>query len=149
MQAPSLNRLDKPLTRRYESRPMSHPADKPEKLGALFPGALKRMGLERKLDDYRAWDAWEEVVGPAIARNAQPLRLDGDRLIVAVRNSSWLQELDLLKNQLRTRINATLGRERVSELAFHIGKLDRGPGSDHAGNRRALDRLWKSGRLPK
>jgi len=144
MQGLALKRLDKALTRRYESPPVSQRAEKPKKLGDLFTSTLKRMGLERKLDDYRAWDAWDEVVGPAIARNAQPTRLDGDRLIVAVRNSSWLQELDLLKKQLRERLNEKMGRELVRELYFFVGKLDHGPTSDRKRNREALDKLWKN-----
>ncbi|MEO2136046.1 MAG: DUF721 domain-containing protein [bacterium] len=136
--------MDKAFARRYESPPVSQRADKPKKLGELFTSTLKRMGLERKLDDYRAWDAWDEVVGPAIARNAQPTRLDGDRLIVAVRNSSWLQELDLLKKQLRERLNEKMGRELVRELYFFVGKLDHGPTSDRKRNREALDKLWKN-----
>jgi predicted nucleic acid-binding Zn ribbon protein len=148
MQGLSLKRLDKAFARRYESPPVSQRADKPKKLGELFPTTLKRMGLERKLDDYRAWDAWDEVVGPAIARNAQPTRLDGDRLIVAVRNSSWLQELDLLKKQLRERLNEKMGRQLVAELYFFVGKLDQDATNDRKRNREALDKLWKNRRLP-
>jgi hypothetical protein len=102
----------------------------PTKLSALLEHALARIGLDRRLDDYRVWQAWDEVVGRTISRNAQPVRLDGTRLIVTVRSSTWLQELSLLQRELITRINQWMQREVVRELFFVVGRVEHsGPGS--------------------
>ena len=85
---------------------------------------LARIGLDRRLDDYRVWQAWDEVVGRTISRNARPVRLDGSRLVVAVRSPTWLQELRLLQGELVSRLNEWMRREVVRELFFVVGRVD-------------------------
>lgn len=96
----------------------------PTRLSSLLEQTLARFGLDRRLDDYRVWQAWDEVVGRTISRNAQPVRLDGSRLIVTVRSSSWLQELSLLQRELILRINEWMKREVVRELFFVVGRVE-------------------------
>jgi len=96
----------------------------PTRLSALLEQALARIGLDRRLDDYRVWQAWDEVVGRTISRNAQPVRLDGSRLIVTVRSSTWLQELSLLQRELIVRLNEWMQREVVRELFFVVGRVE-------------------------
>ena len=97
---------------------------RPTRLSDLMDQALARLGLDRRLDDYRVWQAWDEVVGRTISRNAQPVRLDGSRLVVAVRSSTWLQELSLLQKELIFRINDWMKREVVRELFFVVGRIE-------------------------
>ena len=96
----------------------------PTRLSALLDQALARFGLDRRLDDYRVWQAWDEVVGRTISRNAQPVRLDGSRLVVTVRSSTWLQELSLLQRELIVRLNEWMQREVVRELFFVVGRVE-------------------------
>lgn len=96
----------------------------PTRLSSLLERTLSRFGLDRRLDDYRVWQAWDEVVGRAISRNAQPVRLDGTRLVVAVKSSTWLQELSLLQRELIVRINEWMQREVVRELFFVVGRVE-------------------------
>jgi predicted nucleic acid-binding Zn ribbon protein len=97
---------------------------RPTRLSSLIEQTLARIGLDRRLDDYRVWQAWDEVVGRTISRNAQPVRLDGTRLIVTVRSSTWLQELSLLQRELIARLNEWMGREVVGELFFVVGRVE-------------------------
>lgn len=85
---------------------------------------VSRLGLGRKLDDYRIWQAWDEVVGSTIARNAQPVRLNEKRLVVAVRNSSWMHELSMLSRDLVGRCNDWMGRDVISEIFLVVGKIE-------------------------
>ena len=99
----------------------------------MLDDVVARLGLRRDLDDYRIFEAWDRVVGTHIARHAQPVRLDARRLVVHVRSAVWLQELSLLRGELRHRINEWMGREIVSDLFFVLGPLgdetnDRRPG---------------------
>jgi predicted nucleic acid-binding Zn ribbon protein len=96
----------------------------PTRLSTLLEQTLSRIGLDRRLDDYRVWQAWDEVVGRTISRNAQPVRLDGTRLVVIVRSSTWLQELSLLQRELVSRINEWMQREVVREIFFVVGRVE-------------------------
>ncbi len=148
---------------------MDRPAKSgPTRLGSVLENVVARLGLDRNLDDYRLWQAWDEVVGPAVARNAQPVRIDSRRLVVAVRNNVWMQELSLLRDHLCERLNEWMGRDIVGEIFLVVGKIEppsrvdpstqpmranappqhsraAGPSEDgHSRLQDAIARLWKA-----
>jgi hypothetical protein len=129
------------------------------RLGDVLSGVVSRLGLERHHDDYRIWAAWDEVVGTTVARNAQPIRLDTRRLVVAVKNATWMNELSLLRHELCQRLNAWMGRPVVSEIFLVVGRVesrnDASPPTPDAGTptrdeprpadvNAAIERLWKA-----
>ena len=107
----------------------------PKRLGGVLDGVIARLGVRRDLDDYRVFDAWERFVGHQIARNAQPTRLDAKRLVVTVKSAVWMQELSLLREDIRRRLNESMGRELVREVFLVLGT----PPDDRA-SRAALKR---------
>lgn len=75
-----------------------------ERLGSLVPGALgKGMPAER-----RVAVVWPEVVGPEVARNAQPRTLRAGRLVVATSSSVWAQTLQHMAGEIVPRLNEAL-----------------------------------------
>lgn len=70
------------------------------------------------------WRVWADAVGPHIARRAQPVRLRGRTLVVAVSSAPWMQELQLLKPAIRTQLNARLPRPLVGDLYFVLSEGD-------------------------
>jgi predicted nucleic acid-binding Zn ribbon protein len=65
----------------------------PERLGAVLPDVMKKLGLEE-----RHWASvleadWAKCVGAEVARHTRPGRLAGKTLVVYVDNSAWLSEL--------------------------------------------------------
>jgi predicted nucleic acid-binding Zn ribbon protein len=64
------------------------------------------------------WRVWADAVGAPIARRAEPVRLRGRTLIVAVSSAPWMQELSLLKRGIVTQLNARLARPLVDDLFF-------------------------------
>jgi predicted nucleic acid-binding Zn ribbon protein len=70
--------------------------------------------------DATIWKIWDEVVGPAIARNAQPLWIKDRRLRVKVSDPIWLQELSYLEVTVREKLNARLGRQAVDKIEFRL-----------------------------
>jgi predicted nucleic acid-binding Zn ribbon protein len=68
---------------------------------------------------------WEEVVGPTVAAEAEPVSESGGVVTVACRSSVWAQELELLGRDLRDRLNAAIGppvaSPAVRGLRFVVG----------------------------
>jgi predicted nucleic acid-binding Zn ribbon protein len=64
------------------------------------------------------WRVWEGAVGAQIARRAQPIRLRGKTLLVAVSSAPWMQELQLLKRTILTELNARLATPLIGDLFF-------------------------------
>ena len=72
-------------------------------------------------DDGRIWSVWEETVGSAIARNAQPEWIKGGKLRVRVSDPIWLQELGFVKETIKEKLNTNLGRKAVEMIEFRLG----------------------------
>ncbi|NNF98455.1 MAG: DUF721 domain-containing protein [Desulfobacteraceae bacterium] len=69
------------------------------------------------------WDEWEGAVGRIIAENARPSAFKGDLLLVNVSNSTWLQQLRFLKQEMLQKLNDALGQESVRDIRFKIGPI--------------------------
>ncbi len=69
------------------------------------------------------WDLWDEAVGKTIAQNARPAAFRGKLLIVHVSSSTWIHQLQFLKNDMIAKLNAALGKPLIAEIKFKIGPL--------------------------
>jgi predicted nucleic acid-binding Zn ribbon protein len=52
---------------------------------------------------------WEEAVGPAVASNVRPVRVDGDVLTVEVSDPAWATQLTFLEDSMRARLAEVVG----------------------------------------
>ena len=95
----------------------------PKPLADLLEEGLASLGLGERLREFEIWRLWPEVVGPAIASRAQPLRIINRVLTVAVSSGPWMQELNFLKGMIREKLNSRLGSEVVTEIALKSGKV--------------------------
>ena len=97
---------------------------RPVRLGEVLRAALARLPLATPLADYALWAHWDAVVGPTIARHAQPSRLRRGVLSVEVDSAEWMQEIQFLKHDLRERLNGRLGRPAVRDV-FVVLRVER------------------------
>jgi predicted nucleic acid-binding Zn ribbon protein len=84
--------------------------------GSALRNAIEQHGLERGIREQDLFQRWEEIVGPAIARQATPNRLRNGLLWLHVVDSAWRQELSLMRRELVAKINAALGEELVKDI---------------------------------
>lgn len=95
-----------------------------EKLGAVLEKALQRLELSARLTEYRVWPIWDEIVGSTIAGNAQPEKIRHGTLFVKVSSSTWMQQLQFMKEMIASRLNERLGKEVVKNVFFVVGKVN-------------------------
>jgi predicted nucleic acid-binding Zn ribbon protein len=93
----------------------------PTSLKEIIAGIFQDSRLPFNPDDARIWKIWEEIVGPAIACNAQPSWIKEGRLRVKVSSSIWLQELNFVAEDIREKLNRKLGRRAVERIEFRLG----------------------------
>jgi predicted nucleic acid-binding Zn ribbon protein len=98
-----------------------------EPLGSLVGDLLRSLGLERRLREQGAVEAWEAVVGEAIAQHARASSIRDGVLFVEVDSSVWMQELALLRERIAERLNDHLGAAIVRRIVLAV---ERAP---HAG----------------
>ena len=76
------------------------------------------------------YPAWDAVVGAAVARITRPDALHNGVLTVVAKNSVWIQELIMLREQIMAGLEERLGERLVRDVRFRIGRLHdrRSPG---------------------
>ena len=100
-----------------------------EPLAQLMGNVLRNAGLQKRFEEYRAVEAWEQVVGGAVAEQAQATGIRDGVLFVDVKSSVWMQELQLLRGDIIERLNAHLGEPFVRSMVL---SMERSP---HLGSR--------------
>ena len=68
---------------------------------------------------------WEEAVGPAIAANVRPVRLEQGTLLVEVDDPAWATQVRFLADDVRTRLRDVAGVV-VERLEVRVGRPRRG-----------------------
>ncbi|PLX80751.1 MAG: hypothetical protein C0616_07640 [Desulfuromonas sp.] len=106
-------------------RPERPSLRKPLNAGSVLSDLLTGAGLGDKMKGYRAWQCWDEVVGPQIADHARPKRLRNGVLEVSVDQPIWMQQLRLMAPQILERLNRALKGEIVKEIYWRRGKPTR------------------------
>ena len=104
-------------------KPIREKLKKPMPLGEILENALKASKINIDLRACKLWDLWDHIVGPAIARNAQPEAIKGNLLIVRVAGSPWMHHLQFMKDDMVKQLNEALGKEAISDIRFKVGSL--------------------------
>ncbi|MGD8344582.1 MAG: DUF721 domain-containing protein [Desulfobacterales bacterium] len=92
-------------------------------IGNILDDVLKSYRSEADSGLKDVWHLWDAAVGETIAQNARPAAFKGNLLIVHVSNSTWIHQLQFLKNDLISALNAALGQPLLMEIKFKIGPL--------------------------
>jgi predicted nucleic acid-binding Zn ribbon protein len=99
----------------------------PRALGNLLNQLLKAWGLDRLSREREVFTRWSEALGEPLARNIRPVAVHHGVLVIAVKDSVWLQELQFMKADMKKKLNRTLGRGVITDLRFKVGAWDDAP----------------------
>lgn len=80
--------------------------DAPERIDGLLADFLEKAGVADELDRVSALDEWAGCVGERIASVTRARSVKGATLVVEVRSSAWLMELNMMKGRILDRLNA-------------------------------------------
>src|ERR1051325_9476720 len=98
-----------------------------ERLGDVLATSVKRFDLGARLDEYGVWPIWNEIVGEAVARNAQPEKIRNGTLFIKCSSPVWMQQLQFMKEMIGEKLNQRLRREIVKNIFFVVGKIETEP----------------------
>ena len=90
-------------------------------ISSIIGDGLKEFVPESAGELTRVWQLWDDAVGEAIAANAQPAAFKGDLLLVHTTSSTWIHQLQFLKADIISKLNAALGKPMIAEIKFKIG----------------------------
>ncbi|HWU44534.1 MAG TPA: DUF721 domain-containing protein [Bdellovibrio sp.] len=93
-----------------------------EVLQSLFENG--KSPLSEQFLRWKLWAKWEEVVGPTIAKNAEPVGFQRGVLYVWVRNSTWMQQMIFMKDPIRETINQKFQNNFVRYIKFTLDRRE-------------------------
>lgn len=91
----------------------------PRPLEEVLAALVQESGWSQALGRRAALVAWPQVVGPILAGQTVPLRVQGDILWVAVRNSAWATQLALLRSEILHRLRTEHG-SALRDIVFRV-----------------------------
>jgi len=84
-------------------------------------GFLSASGLGTRLQRPAAFAAWDEAVGPGLARRARPVRFAAGELQVEVESAAHLHELSAFTGEgYRQQANERLGEPAIRRVTFRL-----------------------------
>ncbi|MFC1661511.1 DUF721 domain-containing protein [Gemmatimonadota bacterium] len=96
----------------------------PERVREVLESFLEGKGLRQPLlRAEAAWD-WDERVGDAIAGVTRARGVRDATLIVEVRSSAWLMELNLMKGEILNQLNRGREEAPIERIIFVLAEKD-------------------------
>ena len=96
------------------------PKQSAESLGHLVPKVLDEMGLSGTSTAVELLRIWDDVLGPDFAPHCRPDGIRRGVVQARVRDSAWMQRLQLEKHQILQRLTQELGEDAVRDLRLRI-----------------------------
>ena len=87
-------------------------------IGGALEKLIKSNNLEKGLEEQKAVDIWEKVVGSRINENTEPLSVESGVLSVKTSSPSWSHELQLQKPQILKKLNNRLNKKVIKDIRF-------------------------------
>ena len=85
-----------------------------------LPAILRAAGDSEEVAEAAAIAAWKHAAGDGLKGHAVPVKLENRTLTVAVADTIWQKQLNLMRGQLLFRVNTILGQPLVSAIDFVI-----------------------------
>lgn len=71
---------------------------------------------------WKIWARWEEIAGPTVGKNSEPVGYSRGVLYLWVPHSPWMQQMTFLKEQIKTTVNTKMGRPYVTEVKLTLDR---------------------------
>ncbi len=90
-----------------------------ESLGDVLKGLVKVYGLERKFNELDAVEAWEQIMGKAIASKTRKIIVHQKTMVLYIDSGVLKEELAYSKEKIITLINEHVGKEVINKVEIY------------------------------
>ena len=91
-------------------------------VGQVMPAAVKRLGIDKFIDEEKVLELWPKAVGPDIAQHTRALSLERGILRIAVDSPVWMTQLIYLKPQLMRKLAGMAKKRTIRDIRFGLGR---------------------------
>jgi predicted nucleic acid-binding Zn ribbon protein len=85
-------------------------------IGDAIQQFLSQSRIKGSIQVLQIEEAWEQIMGKAIARYTDKLQVIGDKLIITTNVAPLKQELIYQKEKIKQRVNEALGQQVIKEV---------------------------------
>lgn len=85
-------------------------------LGTVIEEWISQNGVKQKLHEAQLINQWSNIVGDRMAKNTKSLRIEQSVLYVKLSSGLALQEMHIIRNPLRDKINQQYGYELIKDI---------------------------------
>ncbi|MCP4004622.1 MAG: DUF721 domain-containing protein [bacterium] len=93
-------------------------------MGELLPQLLSEVGLEGTAQAVTVIRIWDEALGPEFSPHCRPAGVRSGVVHAHVRDSAWMQRLQLEKQTILRRLSEFMDDAPPSDLRLRIGPLE-------------------------
>lgn len=90
----------------------------PTRVDAVLSELLEKHGVREQVRRMEVLELWPQIVGEGLASVTQAKGVDDVTLLVEVRNSAWLTELSMMREDFLERVNERLGDVPFERIVF-------------------------------
>lgn len=90
----------------------------PQLIEQLVKNAVRNNGLETPLLQMRLLNAWDEVVGPVVARYTAEKKIQNQTLMVRLQNPALRSELSMMRTDIMRKLNQKVGANVIYDIRF-------------------------------
>ena len=94
----------------------------PVRFGDALKAAVERRRWTARLKGSQVFERWDDIAGPHVAANVQPVRLAGGVLVLSASSAAWATEAGYLSTELMRRANELLGEAMVTRVQITVGR---------------------------
>jgi len=89
-----------------------------QSLSSVLKSYVRENNLERKLNEIDLIKSWESVMGKTVSRYTQNLYIQNNTLFVETTSPIVRNELLMMKEEIRVRLNEIVGEELIKTIIF-------------------------------
>ncbi len=89
-----------------------------QSLKRVLDSLIENAGLTVGLNQQRAIECWDDVVGTTIAKNTFPEKVEHGIMTVKVATPAWRQELLFKKKHIIEKLNEIFGKQIIKDIRF-------------------------------
>lgn len=89
-----------------------------EEVGNIVPQLLREIGLETPLNEWRAVEAWPEIVGKRVAAATDSVRIYNQVMYVKICSAAMRNNMFMQRSQLVKKINEYVKTTVISDIIF-------------------------------
>lgn len=85
----------------------------PTRVDAVLTQVLEKHGVRGRVEQLEVLQDWPDIVGDPLSRVTKVRGIDNKTLLIEVKSSAWMMELNMLKDDVLGRVN-----KRFKDIIF-------------------------------